>query len=95
MKRDRRRWTAADSDGDDKLTKEEFASFLHPEESEHMRDIVVQETMEDIDKNSDGQVRFVDLMFLQCGHFKLCRFHWRSTLVICTEARKVKTNLTG
>lgn len=62
MKRDRRRWTAADSDGDDKLTKEEFASFLHPEESEHMRDIVVQETMEDIDKNSDGQVRFVHLM---------------------------------
>lgn len=56
LKRDRRRWSAADSDGDDGLTKDEFASFLHPEESEHMRDIVVLETMEDIDKDEDGKV---------------------------------------
>lgn len=56
LKRDRRRWSAADADGDNVLTKEEFASFLHPEETEHMRDIVVLETMEDIDKDSDGKV---------------------------------------
>lgn len=56
LKRDRRRWAAADSDGDDRLTREEFSSFLHPEESEHMRDIVVLETMEDIDKDGDGKV---------------------------------------
>lgn len=55
-KRDRRRWSAADHDGDDSLTKEEFASFMHPEESEHMRDIVVQEAMEDIDKDGDGKI---------------------------------------
>lgn len=41
MRRDRRRWKKADEDGDDKLSKEEFASFLHPEEKEHMRDVVV------------------------------------------------------
>ncbi|XP_022909565.1 calumenin [Onthophagus taurus] len=56
LKRDRRRWSIADGDGDDALTKEEFAGFLHPEESGHMRDVVVLETMEDIDKDKDGKI---------------------------------------
>lgn len=56
QKRDRRRWTVADSDGDDQLTKEEFSAFLHPEETGRMRDIVVLETMEDIDKDKDGRI---------------------------------------
>lgn len=56
IKRDRRRWSIADEDGDDALTKEEFAGFLHPEEIPHMRDVVVLETMEDIDKDKDGKV---------------------------------------
>ncbi|XP_061174316.1 calumenin-like isoform X3 [Saccostrea echinata] len=54
IERDERRWKAADKDGDGYLNKEEFADFLHPEEAEHMRDIVVKETMEDIDKDKDG-----------------------------------------
>ncbi|KAL1506394.1 hypothetical protein ABEB36_005765 [Hypothenemus hampei] len=54
--RDRRRWTVADHDGDDNLTQEEFSAFLHPEEHEHMRTVVVQETMEDIDKDGDGKI---------------------------------------
>ncbi|XP_044253950.1 calumenin [Tribolium madens] len=56
LKRDRRRWQVADLNGDDALTKEEFMHFLHPEESDHMKDIVVQETMEDIDKDNDGKI---------------------------------------
>nr|XP_023014709.1 calumenin isoform X1 [Leptinotarsa decemlineata] len=56
LKRDRRRWATADKDGDDALTKEEFSNFLHPEESDYMRDIVVLETMEDIDKDQDKKV---------------------------------------
>ena len=48
--RDRRRWDLADENKDGRLSKEEFSHFLHPEEAEHMRDIVVQETLEDIDK---------------------------------------------
>jgi hypothetical protein len=48
--RDQRRWTIADEDKDGFLTKEEFKHFLHPEEADHMRDIVVQETLDDIDK---------------------------------------------
>ncbi len=48
--RDQRRWAVADEDQDSFLTKEEFKHFLHPRESAHMRDIVVQETLEDMDK---------------------------------------------
>uniref|UniRef100_A0A8C0EUW8 EF-hand domain-containing protein n=1 Tax=Bubo bubo TaxID=30461 RepID=A0A8C0EUW8_BUBBB len=58
MVRDERRFKMADKDGDLTATKEEFTAFLHPEEYEYMKDIVVQETMEDIDKNGDG---FIDL----------------------------------
>jgi len=54
--RDRRRWHQADVDGDGNLSKEEFTNFLHPEESEKMRDLVVQETLEDIDKDGDGKI---------------------------------------
>lgn len=60
LKRDRRRWATADGDGDDSLTKQEFATFLHPEDSEHMRDIVVLETMEDIDKDNDGKISLAE-----------------------------------
>lgn len=54
--RDRRRWAAADLDGDNALTKQELSSFLHPEETEHMKDLIVLETLEDIDKNKDGKI---------------------------------------
>ncbi|XP_060532016.1 calumenin [Cylas formicarius] len=56
LKRDRRRWHGADLNGDDELTKEEFAAFLHPEEVDYMRNIVVEETMGDIDKDNDGKI---------------------------------------
>ena len=48
--RDRRRWGLADENGDGSLTKLEFKHFLHPEEVDHMKDLVVQETIDDIDK---------------------------------------------
>ena len=54
--RDRRRWDLADEDKDGKLQQTEFQNFLHPEEAEHMRDIVVQETLEDIDTDGDGKI---------------------------------------
>ena len=55
MRRDKRRWEMADQDQDEALSMEEFTNFLHPEESAHMRDIVVTETMEDVDKDKDGK----------------------------------------
>ncbi|KYO21960.1 reticulocalbin-1 [Alligator mississippiensis] len=57
LPRDERRFRTADLDGDSAATREEFTAFLHPEEFEHMKDIVVLETLQDIDKNEDG---FVD-----------------------------------
>jgi len=41
MKRDKRRWAKADQNGDGLLTKAEFSDFLHPEEVEHMKDVVI------------------------------------------------------
>ena len=58
IRRDKKRWKVADMDNDGDLTYEEFVGFLHPEEKGHMREIVVEETMEDIDANGDG---FVDI----------------------------------
>lgn len=56
LTRDRRRWKMADVDKDNKVTKEEYTAFLHPEEYDHMKDVVVNETLEDIDKDGDGFV---------------------------------------
>lgn len=56
LTRDRRRWSVSDRNGDDNLTRAEFTEFLHPEESPRMRDIVVAETLENIDKDNDGKV---------------------------------------
>uniref|UniRef100_A0A2K5H8E1 Reticulocalbin-3 n=1 Tax=Colobus angolensis palliatus TaxID=336983 RepID=A0A2K5H8E1_COLAP len=57
LPRDERRFKAADLDGALTATREEFTAFLHPEEFEHMKEIVVLKTPEDIDKNRD---EFVD-----------------------------------
>lgn len=54
--RDRRRWETADENKDGFLNKLEFKYFLHPEEADHMRDIVIAETVDDIDKNGDGLI---------------------------------------
>lgn len=56
MRRDRRRWELADTNGDDALSRDEFTDFLHPEETDHMRTVVVEETLEDIDKDKDGKI---------------------------------------
>lgn len=41
MKKDFRRWSKADQNNDGSLTKGEFTDFLHPEESKHMKDVIV------------------------------------------------------
>jgi len=56
VSRDERRFKKADKNGDGFLKKEEYVDFLHPEEAEHMREVVVQETLDDIDKNKDGVI---------------------------------------
>jgi len=56
MERDERRWKHADHDNNSDMDEEEFRAFLHPEEYEHMKEIVILETLDDIDKNKDGKV---------------------------------------
>jgi len=46
MNRDKRRWGKADQNGDGLLSKDEFADFLHPEEVDHMRGIVIDVSIE-------------------------------------------------
>jgi hypothetical protein len=41
ISRDERRFKMSDLDADLKANKEEFTAFLHPEEYDHMKDIVV------------------------------------------------------
>lgn len=41
MERDERRFKMADANSDMKATKDEFTAFLHPEEYDHMKDIIV------------------------------------------------------
>jgi len=54
LSRDERRFKKADSDGSGKMTIQEYAAFLHPENHNEMKTLVVEETLEDIDKNKDG-----------------------------------------
>lgn len=42
LTRDERRFKTADRDGDGIATREEFTAFLHPEEFDYMRGVVVQ-----------------------------------------------------
>lgn len=54
--RDYRRFKLADEDYDGQLTFSEYVNFLHPEDAPHMREVVVKETLDDLDKNKDGSV---------------------------------------
>lgn len=56
--RDKRRFEAADENNDGKLDRDEFAIYLHPEDTAYMREVVIAETLQDMDTNKDG---FVDL----------------------------------
>ncbi|CAH8499294.1 unnamed protein product [Heterobilharzia americana] len=56
VRHDRRRWVAADLDKDNQLTKTEFTDFVHPEDRENMRDAVIDELLESVDKDKDGYV---------------------------------------
>ena len=56
LNRDKRRWIVADVDGDNKLSREEFESFLHPEEFPRMREVLVDVTLKALDLDHDGVV---------------------------------------
>lgn len=58
FKRAEKRWKAADENNDNVLVKEEFKNFIHPEESEQTKHILVEEAMDDMDADKNGEVSF-------------------------------------
>lgn len=56
LERDQMRWKVADEDGDNSCTIEEYKAFLHPEEFDRMKDVVLDETLNDMDKDGDGSL---------------------------------------
>ena len=59
--RDRRRWQLADANKDDKLDRDEFSGFLHPETEQRMGEIVVTELMEDMDSDRAGLEKTINI----------------------------------
>ena len=43
-------------DGNGYLDRNEFTAFMHPEEHEHMKDVIIDEAFEDMDKDRDGLI---------------------------------------
>ena len=60
--RDEPRWKVADKNADSKLDKDEFNAFLHPENHEHMKALIVKETIHDVDTNKDGFISYEEYM---------------------------------
>jgi len=56
INRDERRFKLADRDNDGSLTQEEFKAFVHPEEVSYMKEVIIQETMDDMDTDHDGKI---------------------------------------
>ena len=56
LRRALKRWKAADADQDNVLLKEEFQYFVHPEEGEKTKHILVEEALEDMDADGNGEV---------------------------------------
>lgn len=54
--RDYRRFKLADVNYDGSMSLDEFVNFLHPEDAPHMKDVVVKETLDDLDKDKDGYI---------------------------------------
>jgi len=54
LTRDGVRFRRADTNGDSTLNKDEFHAFHQPELYEHMKGVVVEETLHEVDKNKDG-----------------------------------------
>lgn len=58
LREDRQLFNAADKNIDGRLDDIEFLAFSHPEESPYMLPIILQQTLEEKDTNSDGLIDF-------------------------------------
>lgn len=62
VEHDKTRFGLADTNDDNNLNIEEFTSFLHPEEFEHMAGVVVDETLDDMDEDDDGKISLAEYL---------------------------------
>jgi len=60
LTRDERRFKQADQNNKGYLNKDDLTAFLHPEEYDHMKEMVIIETIEDIDKDKDGKISLAE-----------------------------------
>ncbi|CAB3985126.1 calumenin-A-like [Paramuricea clavata] len=51
---DKKKWHAADSNQDNKLTKDEYSAYLHPSEYRRMHEVAAEEVLKGVDKDKDG-----------------------------------------
>ncbi|KAJ8021397.1 45 kDa calcium-binding protein [Holothuria leucospilota] len=58
----RDRWETADENEDNALDSEEFISFMHPEHSERMLNIVVDEILHELDQNGDKRLTLTEFV---------------------------------
>ncbi|XP_031557594.1 reticulocalbin-2-like [Actinia tenebrosa] len=57
---EKRRFRFADQDNSGSLTLKEFIYFLHPDEGKHMLECIVEETIDNIDRDNDGLISVKD-----------------------------------
>lgn len=62
IQRDSRRWKAADLNRDGQLSRREFKIFLHPEYSEQMHGLVVEEKFDLFDRDHDRRISFEEFI---------------------------------
>ncbi|XP_032833855.2 calumenin-B-like [Petromyzon marinus] len=89
LARDKRRFDAAAGGvsggaaaGGVELSRGEFAAFLHPSSFGHMSDIVVTETIEDVDKDGDGVIdleEYIADMYHPAGPAETTEPEWVET----------------
>lgn len=74
MARDERRFKMAVRDGDMRANKEEFTAFLHPEEFDYMKDIIVLVRLDNQTYRMPIVCLFNDGQYTLIIHVKFARF---------------------
>lgn len=59
---EKKRWNLADQNEDGKLNFDEFQSFLHPDDFPHMRNVVIEEAIRDMDRDKSNTVDIEEYM---------------------------------